>query len=788
MVKWRWCLGVLAAFFVAGCNGTSSVESIDAELESTVLFEDLFEGSIDEAWVISGNVKLNKGTRAQLTKVASMELALPTSGYRDVVVTTRVRGRGRSAADSFYVEWFDGAAWLELARIDGKTVWADMQWSLPDAANLAGFALRFRTEGPDRARGQVEEVRIAAVAAACISASECDDANPCTTDSCTDYDCVNEPAPTTPCTDGHCDGSGTCVPDTLLLDAPGLSSAEYLDGDGDGVFETFEDRQGDTVTTEVLRSDASDPGSIRRGTIEFDLSAIPSGSEILYAEYELRTSSVIWYGGLELEVFSYEGDGSVGSADATSPASLQDILAMSIDGTDSVADVTTGITSLVAGGSTAAGIRMQLASESVQAWVNHRVTIFGLGSPYDWDRPHLRVVYKEPEGLPRAIERVSLASDGSEANARSLWRSVPSDDGRFVVFGSDASNLVPDDTNGTTDIFVRDRQLGTTVRVDVSSTGEQSDGSSSSETISRDGHYVAFVSNASNLISDDTNGQADAFVHDLSTGTTERVSVGPGGAQLQERVLRLDMSADGRYVVFDTNAKVVSGDTDTRPDIYLHDRETDDTWLVSNETGGVNGSGNCQFGRISPSGAFVVFQASGGIYLHDVETGQNELVSLTHDGQPSTGYSGESSDDGRFVAFESFASDLVPNDTNGEFDVFLRDRLLGTTQRVSLTTGGAQYDGYSRNVDLSGDGARAVFRQTPPDYPNNQRVHALLWETSTSTVSLLSASDSGEEGNAPTYGPNLSANGSWVGFPSSAGNLAAGDTNAVADAFVVGLE
>ena len=95
----------MAAFFVAGCNETSSVESIEAELESTVLFEDLFEGSIDEAWVISGNVKLNKGTRAQLTKVASMELALPTSGYRDVVVTTRVRGRGRRSASSSRSIW-----------------------------------------------------------------------------------------------------------------------------------------------------------------------------------------------------------------------------------------------------------------------------------------------------------------------------------------------------------------------------------------------------------------------------------------------------------------------------------------------------------------------------------------------------------------------------------------------------------------------------------------------------------------------------------------------------------
>lgn len=788
MVKWCFYFAVVASCLVAACNGTNSAGSIEAALESTVLFEDLFEGSIDDAWVTSGNVKLNRGTRAQLTKVASMELALPTSGYRDVVVTARLRGRGRSTADSFFVEWFDGATWLELTRIDGKTPWADEEWVLPEAADLDDFALRFRTDGPSRARGQIEEVRIAAVAAECTSGTDCDDGNPCTANACADYNCDSKPAPASPCTDGYCDGLGTCVPDTLLAEATGVSSAEYFDADGDGVFETFEDRLGDTVTTEVLRSDASDPGSIRRGTIEFDLSGIPAGSEIVYAEFELRTSSVIWYGGLELEIMTYHGDGAVGADDGTSTAHLQDVLAMSIDGTDSVADVTDGVASLVAGGSPAIGIRMRLASESAQAWVNHRVTIFGLGSPYDWDLPHLRVVYKEPEGLPRAIERVSIASDGSEANARSLWDAMPSDDGRFVMFASDASNLVPDDTNGLYDIFVRDRQTGTTVRVNVSSTGQEANDTSNGGAISSDGRFVAFSSVATSLVPDDTNGVSDAFIHDLETGTTERLDVTAGRGPLDEGIFRLDMSADGRLVVFDTKAQVVSSDTDTRPDIYLHDRDTGNTWLVSDESGGVNGSGNCQFGHISPNGAFVVFQASGGIFLHEVATGLNELVSLTHDGQPSTGYIGKASDNGRFIAFDSGGTNLVPDDTNGEFDIFVRDRSLATTQRVSFTTQGEQYAGYSRSVDISGDGTRVAFRQTPPDYPNNQRVHALLWDASTNAVSLLSANQAGEEGNAPTYSTRLSANGSWAGFASSATNLVDGDTNAATDAFVVGLE
>src|SRR3990172_8326886 len=247
--------------------------------------------------------------------------------------------------------------------------------------------------------------------------------------------------------------------------------------------------------------------------------------------------------------------------------------------------------------------------------------------------------------------RVSVNSSGGQAND---WSSSPSlsSDGRYVAFISNTSNLVPGDTNGVWDIFVHDQQTGVTERVSVDTNGNVGDGYSEQPSLSADGRYVAFMSWASNLVPGDTNGGWDIFVHDRQTGVTERVSVNSSGEQGNPYSYRPSISADGRYVVFESGASnLVSGDTNGTWDIFVHDRQTRVTKRVS-----VNSSGG---------------QA-------------NDWSS-----SPSL------SSDGRYVAFISNASNLILGDTNGVVDIFVHDQQTGVTERVSVDTNGIQGNGYS---------------------------------------------------------------------------------------------
>jgi Tol biopolymer transport system component len=148
-----------------------------------------------------------------------------------------------------------------------------------------------------------------------------------------------------------------------------------------------------------------------------------------------------------------------------------------------------------------------------------------------------------------ATERVSVASDGSEADDRSFDSAV-SADGGYMAFESDATNLVADDTNPYRDIFVHDRQTGTNERVSVATDGTQANGDSIDPAISADGRFVAFESSASNLVPGDTNLWPDVFVHDRQTNTTTRVSVTSSGSQGSRWSDSPAISGDGRFVAF----------------------------------------------------------------------------------------------------------------------------------------------------------------------------------------------------------------------------------------------
>jgi Tol biopolymer transport system component len=319
--------------------------------------------------------------------------------------------------------------------------------------------------------------------------------------------------------------------------------------------------------------------------------------------------------------------------------------------------------------------------------------------------------------------RVSVASDGTQGNGDSLIAAI-SADGRFVAFMSAADNLVEQDSNTVEDVFLHDTQTGETRRISLSSDGTQGNDSSSDPALSADGRFVAFYSLASNLVADDTNSHWDVFLHDTLTGQTNRVSVASDGAQGNADSYYPAISDDGRFIAFMSYAdNLAPEDTNAKADILLHDALTGQTTPVSVDSNGVQGNGDSYLPAISADGRFVGFPSladnlvSGDtngvtdVFLHDTQTGMISRVSVDSGGFQSNEYSYELaiSADGRFVAFRSFASNLVPDDTNGTHDVFLHDMQTGQTSRVSVDSGGGQSNQMSMDPAISADGSLVAF-------------------------------------------------------------------------------
>lgn len=192
----------------------------------------------------------------------------------------------------------------------------------------------------------------------------------------------------------------------------------------------------------------------------------------------------------------------------------------------------------------------------------------------------LLLLVSPPQATPilaqatRATIRVSVASDGTQGNFNSRYPAL-SADGRYAAFSSYASNLVSGELDGVWDTFVHDMQTRQTTLVSVASDGTHADGSSWSGTLSGDGRYVAFVSSASNLVTDDTNNRTDVFVHDTQTRQTTRVSVASDGTEGDNGAYDSSLSADGRYTAFMSHAtNLVSGDTNGKADVFVHDMQT----------------------------------------------------------------------------------------------------------------------------------------------------------------------------------------------------------------------
>ncbi|MBI1851397.1 MAG: PD40 domain-containing protein [Planctomycetes bacterium] len=341
--------------------------------------------------------------------------------------------------------------------------------------------------------------------------------------------------------------------------------------------------------------------------------------------------------------------------------------------------------------------------------------------------------------LTHETTRVSLGPNLVQGDMSSTSPAL-SADGRYVAFVSRARNLVAGDTNDLEDVFVRDRLTHVTERISVSSDGLQAmspnNVGSSRPVLSLDGRFVAFESFASNLVPNDLNIATDIFLHDRQTGVTERVSVNAVGLQLNGSSFRPAMSADGRYVTFETAARgVVVGDTGNHPDVFVRDRVAATTELVSVNSAGVQGDRDSQYGSISADGRFVSFSSVAtnldpndqnvvdDVFVRDriAQTTTRISTTWTHGSGNSVSFGTALSHDGRFIAFESVATNLLPGETDNTYRIFLHDRVLGVNVRLDVGSSGAGgvgvLDPSSANpfCSLSFDGRFAAFASRATD-------------------------------------------------------------------------
>lgn len=389
----------------------------------------------------------------------------------------------------------------------------------------------------------------------------------------------------------------------------------------------------------------------------------------------------------------------------------------------------------------------------------------------------------------QSTQRVSEGPGAIEADASSRQASL-SADGRFVVFASSATNLVVGDLNGVDDVFLHDRSSGVTTLVSVDSSGAQANGASARPLVSEDGRYVIFESDATNLDVLDTNGARDVFLRDTQLGVTTRISFDPSGAQASGPCGDPSLTPDGLFASFRILA-----------DIYVRDLTTNTTSLVSVDQFGVNAAGSSFGTSISADGRFVAFSSASpnvvvpdtngayDVFVRDTLAGVTTLASVDTNGTQANNLSGDPaiSPDGRYVAYFSLASNLVAGDTNNRRDVFRHDLLTGATTRVSVGSAGAEGNDTSRRPAMSRGGRFVAFYSQASNLVAGDLngvgdifVHDVLFGTTT-RVSVDSAA---LEGNAVSALPSISDLGRFVAFSSNSSNLVASDLNAVEDVFL----
>ena len=457
--------------------------------------------------------------------------------------------------------------------------------------------------------------------------------------------------------------------------------------------------------------------------------------------------------------------------------------------------------------------------------------------------------------IPAIILGTIITNSSVSATTAKLWHTVEringaskpnvsfskiSVNGNFVVFQSNNGDLVPNDNNNfcdtdgngvadnsCDDIFLFNRETKNTTLVSASSSGTQSNQRSAFPSISPDAKHIAFSSQASNLVPDGAHnckyfGEpptpkqcTDIFVHDLETGTTERVSMTSSGVKTNGNSNFPGISADGHYVVFSSYANnLVPNDVQICPDvfspsqcshIFLHDRLTGTTERIDLTSTGEKGNSGSYQPSISADGRHVAFLSTSNnlvpndnngqtdIFVRHLDSGQTELVSISSSGNQDNQYAVLSapavSTTGRYVAFSSTSTKLVPDDTNGVSDVFVRDTQNGTTIRASVSNSGSQANSKSGSFDpsISSDGNHVLFDSVATNLvPNdtNGSYDIFVRDIQASTTTRVSIAQDGSQGNSGSFAGSISTDGTFATFLSSSNNLIPGDLNNAFDIFV----
>lgn len=398
----------------------------------------------------------------------------------------------------------------------------------------------------------------------------------------------------------------------------------------------------------------------------------------------------------------------------------------------------------------------------------------------------------------------------------SLGSTSLSADGRYVTFDSNASNLVPGDNNFQLDIFVYDRHEGRIERVSVNDAGQGGNNQSFSPSISADGRFVTFVSEASNLVSGDNDIWFDIFVFDRHERRIERVSVSDAGEGGNGDSESPSLSSDGRFVTFSSTASnLVAGDNNGTQDIFVYDRQEKRTTRVSVNDEGEEANGRSSSPSLSSDGRYVTFESDGSnlvteddneasdIFVYDRQEDMIVRVSVDSAGAEGDGASGSPSlsADGRFVAFDSKASNLVLGDDNDASDIFVYDRNDGRIERVSVNDAEAEAEHTvfgSISPAISNDSRFVTFSSAASNLvPGDDNrtsafdpfsgVDIFVYDRQEERIERVSVNDANAGGNRSSLSPSLSGDGRFVTFESEASNLVSGDNNDTFDVFVYDL-
>ncbi|MBP9821656.1 MAG: PD40 domain-containing protein [Candidatus Pacebacteria bacterium] len=406
--------------------------------------------------------------------------------------------------------------------------------------------------------------------------------------------------------------------------------------------------------------------------------------------------------------------------------------------------------------------------------------------------------------LTNGIEIVNVNSDEIKGNADSSDISISSN-GQYVVFQSDATNLVSNDVNGYGDIFLRDMESGITERISLDAEGSDPNEYSENPSISSDGRYVAFESHATDLIEGDIDfsGLGDIFVYDRDLDITERVSINNEGEGGLGGSFDPSISSDGRYVAFSSGATnfvegiipgIYDGDTNELNDIFVYDRDLDILERVSIDDEGNEADQYSNSPSISGDGRYIAFDSyatnlvaddtngANDIFVYDRDTDTMELVSKNNedifgDGQS---YYPKISSDGWYITFESGATNLVENDTNGKQDIFVYNRNTGTIERITINNEEEEANDVSHSSSISSDGRYVVFGSDATNLvadDTNGFHDIFLYDTELDTISRLTADDEENQANSHSLYPVISSDGEYIAFKSYATNLFDGDAS-----------